>query len=81
MKEIENAFWVGEYNQAISEFYDFFSMYNASLGKYEDAIYLAMLSLKNITKVLGVNELPVADKHYQLGNIYFKMGKKDESLR
>ncbi len=56
-------------------------MYNASLGKYDDAIQLAMLSLKNIGKVLGINELPVADKHYQLGNIYFKMGRKDESLR
>lgn len=56
-------------------------MYYASLGKYEDAIQLAKLSLKNITKVLGINELPVADKHYQLGNIYFKMGRKDESLK
>jgi hypothetical protein len=35
MKEVENAFWVGEYNPAISEFYDFFSMFYASLGKYE----------------------------------------------
>ncbi len=56
-------------------------MFNASLGKYEEAIQLAKLSLKNISKVLGSNELPVADKHYQLGNIYFKMGRKDESLK
>lgn len=52
-------------------------MYNASIGKYDESIQLAKLSLKNIIKVLGVNELPVADKHYQLGNIYFKMGRKE----
>jgi hypothetical protein len=35
----------------------------------------------NVTKVLGVNSLPVADKHYQLGNIYFKLGRKNEALK
>jgi hypothetical protein len=55
MKETENAFWLGEYNPAISEYYDFFSMYHATVGKFEDAIQLAKLSLKNITKVLGIN--------------------------
>jgi hypothetical protein len=30
-------------------------MYYASIGKYEEAINLAKLSLKNIMKVLGVN--------------------------
>lgn len=39
------------------------------------------MSLKNIVKVLGPTELPVADKHYQLGNIYFKMGRKEDSLK
>lgn len=56
-------------------------MYYASVGKYESSIQLAKLSLKNIIKIVGPNELPIADKHYQLGNIYFKMGKKEEALR
>lgn len=27
-------------------------------------------------KLLGNNALPISDKHYQLGNIFFKAGKK-----
>ena len=81
MKEVENLFWQGEYNPAISEFYDFFSMYYASIGQYDQSIQLARLSLKNIIKVSGATALPVADKHYQLGNIYFKMGRKEDSLK
>lgn len=34
-----------------------------------------------MTKVLGPTALPVADKHYQLGNIYFKISKKNEALK
>jgi len=56
-------------------------MYHASGGRYDEAIPLAKLSLKNTMKVVGASELPVADKHYQLGNIYFKMGKKEDSLK
>ena len=56
-------------------------MYYASVGKYDHSIQLARMSLKNVMKVLGSMALPVADKHYQLGNIYFKMGKKEESLK
>lgn len=56
-------------------------MYNASVGQYEQATQLAKLSLKNIMQVAGITELPVADKHYQLGNIYFKMGRKEDALR
>lgn len=81
MKEVENAFWLGQYNPAISQFYDFFSMYYASIGRYDEAIQLAKLSLKNIIKVVGAAQLPVADKHYQLGNIFFKMGRKEDSLK
>lgn len=81
LKQAENAFWLGEHNPAAGELYDFFAMYHASLGRYEEAVGLARLSLKNIGKVLGVGELPVADKHYQLGNIFFKMGRKDDALR
>ena len=51
-------------------------MYFASVGKYDNSIQLAKLSVKNIAKILGPNELPIADKFYQLGNIYFKMGRK-----
>ena len=81
MKEMENAFWEGDYNPAISEFYDFFSIYYASIGQYSQAIQFAKLSVKNIMKVCGATALPVADKHYQLGNIYFNMGRKEESLK
>lgn len=56
-------------------------MYHASIGQYDQATQLARLSLKNSMQVVGPMELPVADKHYQLGNIFFKMGKKEESLR
>jgi hypothetical protein len=35
----------------------------------------------NVHKILGVQALPVADKHYQLGNIYFKIGKKNDALK
>jgi hypothetical protein len=34
-----------------------------------------------MTKVLGPGALPVADKHYQLGNIYYKINKKNEALK
>ncbi len=76
MVEVNNTFWQGEYNPAITEFYDFFAMYYASTGQYNESIQLAKMSLKNIIKVLGPTELPVTDKHYRLGNIYFKMGRK-----
>jgi tetratricopeptide (TPR) repeat protein len=81
MKEMENIFWQGEYNPAITEFYDFFSMFYAQNGQYDHSVSLARMSLKNIMKVSGPSALPVADKHYQLGNIYFKMGKKEEALK
>lgn len=81
MKSQENHFWLGEFNPSISEFYDFFSMYYASVGKYEQAIQLAKSSLVNIVKVLGATALPVADKHYQLGNIYFKLSRKEDALK
>ena len=32
-------------------------------------------------KLLGYNNLAVADKHYQLGNIYYQIGKKEETIR
>jgi hypothetical protein len=51
------------------------------VGQYEQAIQLAKLSLKNTMQVAGASEIPVADKHYQLGNIFFKMGRKEEALR
>lgn len=35
IKYQENAFWVSEFNPAISEYYDFFSLYNVSIGNYE----------------------------------------------
>lgn len=56
-------------------------MYNASVGHYDQATQLAKLSLKNTMQVAGTSELPVADKHYQLGNIFFKMGRKENALR
>jgi hypothetical protein len=51
-------------------------MYHASLGRYEEAVVLAKQSLRSVGRLLGPGALPVADKHYQLGNIYFKMGRK-----
>ena len=39
------------------------------------------MTLKNTMKVVGVGEIPIADKHYQLGNIFFKMGRKEDALR
>jgi hypothetical protein len=39
-------------------------------------VKLAKSSLVNSIKLTGANSLPVADKHYQLGNIFFKIGKK-----
>ena len=77
----ENAFWVTEFNPAISEFYHFFSIYNASIGNYVEAVKLAKSSLVNSIKLLGASALPTADKHYQLGNIFFKIGKKEEALK
>lgn len=52
-------------------------MYYASVANYEEGIKLAKSSLINVVKLLGVNGLPVSDKHYQLGNIFFKVGKKE----
>lgn len=77
----ELSYWLNEYNTAITEFYDFFSMFYASIGDFEESICLAKSSLINITKVLSAEALPVADKHYQLGNIYFKINKKNEALK
>jgi len=51
-------------------------MFYVQNGQYEHSIQLARMFLKNVMKVAGPSALPVADKHYQLGNIYFKMGKK-----
>jgi hypothetical protein len=56
-------------------------MFYASIGDFEESICLAKSSLINMTKVLGPGALPVADKHYQLGNIYFKINKKNEALK
>ena len=56
-------------------------MYYASIGNYQEAVKLAKSSLINVIKLLGYNNLAVADKHYQLGNIYFKIGKKEETIR
>jgi tetratricopeptide (TPR) repeat protein len=55
-------------------------MYYASVGNYKESINLAKSSLENVQKLLGVGALPAADKHYQLGNIFFKIGRKDISL-
>jgi hypothetical protein len=52
-------------------------MFYASIGDFDESTCLAKSSLINITKVLGPGALPVADKHYQLGNIYFKVNKKN----
>lgn len=52
-------------------------MYYASIGEYEESICLAKSSLINVHKIIGPQALPVADKHYQLGNIYFKIGRKN----
>lgn len=52
-------------------------MYYASVGNYEEAIKLGKSSLVNVIKILSTTSLSTADKHYQLGNIYFKMGKKE----
>lgn len=51
-------------------------MYYISAGNYDQAIKLAKSSLINVIKLLGPNGLPTADKHYQLGNIFFKVNKK-----
>jgi hypothetical protein len=48
-----------------------------STGNYEEAVKLAKSSLVNSIKLAGANSLPVTDKHYQLGNIYFKIGRKE----
>ena len=56
-------------------------MFYASVGDFEESICLAKSSLINVNKVLGQQSLPVADKHYQLGNIYFKINKKNEALK
>ena len=56
-------------------------MFYASVGDFEESICLAKSSLINVNKVLGQHSLPVADKHYQLGNIYFKINKKNEALK
>jgi hypothetical protein len=56
-------------------------MFYASIGDFDESTCLAKSSLINITKVLGSGALPVADKHYQLGNIYFKVNKKNEALK
>lgn len=56
-------------------------MFYASVGDFEESICLAKSSLINMTKILGPGALPVADKHYQLGNIYFKINKKNEALK
>ena len=77
MKFEENSFWVTEFNPSLSEFYDFFSIYNASTGNFDEAVKLAKSSLINSIKLLGTNSLPTADKHYQLGNIFFKIGRKE----
>ena len=42
---------------------------------------MAKSSLINVDKILGNQALPVADKHYQLGNIYFKIGRKNDALK
>jgi hypothetical protein len=52
-------------------------MFYASIGDFDESTCLAKSSLINIIKVLGPGALPVADKHYQLGNIYFKVNKKN----
>ena len=56
-------------------------MFYASVSDFEESICLAKSSLINVNKVLGQQSLPVADKHYQLGNIYFKINKKNEALK
>ena len=56
-------------------------MYYASIGDYDQAVQLSRLSLKNISEVAGQSAISVADKHYQLGNVDFKMGRKEESLK
>ena len=56
-------------------------MFYASVGDFEESICLAKSSLINVNNVLGQQSLPVADKHYQLGNIYFKINKKNEALK
>lgn len=32
-------------------------------------------------KLFGTNALPTADKHYQLGNIFFKVSRKEDALK
>ena len=81
MKEGELTFWLGEHNPGVTELHDSFCIYHASRGHFDQAVELARLSLTQTGKVVGAQQLPVADKHYQLGNIYFKMGRKEEALK
>ena len=56
-------------------------MYSLKTGNLDEAIKLAKTSVINTTKLMGANSLVVADKQYQLGNILFRVGKKEEAFQ
>jgi tetratricopeptide (TPR) repeat protein len=51
-----------------------------SSSDYDEAINLAKSSLVNTIKIVGADGLPASEKFFQLGNCYFKAGKKQEAL-
>lgn len=74
------SFWGGEYHSLLSDLYDFVTSTHAINGNYESALSLAKSSLSNCIKVSGANSLAAGEKYYQLGEVFFKMGKKQDAL-
>ena len=74
------SFWGGEYHPLLSDLYDFVAGSHLTAGNYESAVSLGKSSLINCIKISGSHSMGACEKYYQLGDIYFKMGKKEEAL-